>query len=300
MSRVFRKVLVATDFSDTSLVAVRQALDLASGGELAVCHVIRDGINMQPLFPQDSQVDVTALMEFETRVRDELARRLEEIVGDRNQTLTLFVERGEPYAEVVRRAEAWGADLVVTGAHGESGVPRIMLGRVAERVVRAAVSPVLVVREGTGRGVVLAATDLSDPSLPAVSAGAAEARRRGAHFVLVHVIDMRVDAYAAAAGGLLGAIGALPPASLMKEKREALLETLKSAIQRENVPGEPRVLEGEPAAAIVSLAEQLGAELVVVGTHGRTGLARIALGSVAERVVRTAHSSVLAVRLAQP
>jgi nucleotide-binding universal stress UspA family protein len=59
------------------------------------------------------------------------------------------------------------------------------------------------------------------------------------------------------------------------------------------------VLEGSAASAIVACAEELGAGLVVVGTHGRTGLARLTLGSVAERVIRGAGCSVLAVRLAR-
>jgi nucleotide-binding universal stress UspA family protein len=292
---MFRRALVATDFSEASLDAVREALEIVKDGELAICHVIPDGINMQPLFPQDAQVDVTALIDFESRVRDELARIIEEIVDERDKNVTLFVERGEPYAEVLRRAEAWGADLVVTGSHGKGSTP--LVGHVAERVVRYAQSPVLVVRRNDSKAVVLAATDLSDPSLPAVRAGAAEARRRGARFVLLHVIDIRLDVYAAAAGGLLGAVGAVPTATLLQEKNRALYETLKTAIEREQIDGEPMVLEGEPAACIVSTAAQLGAELVVVGTHGRTGLARIALGSVAEKVLRGAPSSVLAVRL---
>jgi nucleotide-binding universal stress UspA family protein len=61
--------------------------------------------------------------------------------------------------------------------------------------------------------------------------------------------------------------------------------------------GEARVLDGAPAATIVATAEELGAELIVVGTHGHTGLARLALGSVAESVLRNATCSVLAVRL---
>jgi len=297
---VYRRVLAATDFSEASFYAVREALELGAEGEVAVCHVIPDSINRMPLFPQDSQVDVTTLVEFETRVREELARRLEELVGDRDERVELFVDRGAAYAEVLRRAEAWGADLVVTGGHGASGLPRLSLGHVAERVVRYAHSPVLVARKTDRRGVVVAATDLSDPSLPAVAAGAAEARRRKARFVLLHVMDIRLDVYAAAGGGLLGAIGALPPPSLLKQKRDALLDTLKTALEREQIEGEPMVVEGEPANAILVTAETLGAELLVLGTHGHTGLRRIALGSVAEKVVRNAQSSVLAVRLAEP
>jgi nucleotide-binding universal stress UspA family protein len=63
------------------------------------------------------------------------------------------------------------------------------------------------------------------------------------------------------------------------------------------VVGAARVLDGSPASAIVACAENLRAELVVVGSRGRTGLARMVLGSVAEGVIRNASCSVLAVRL---
>lgn len=294
---MFHRVLATTDFSEASLDAVREAASLAQHGELAVCHVIPDAMGIQPLFAVDTQVDVQALLDFETRVREELARRIDETLGELSRPVTPFVTRGEPYAEILRQAEVWNADLIVTGGHGKSGLSRVLLGRIAERVVRHAPSPVLVVRKAERKGVVLAATDLSDPALPAVAAGAAEARRRGARFVLLHVIDVWPDVYAAAAGGLLGAIGALPPPTLIQAKRQVLLETLKTALDREQIAGEPLVLQGEPAKTIVVTAEELGAELIVVGTHGRTGIARLALGSVAERVVRTAPSSVLAVRL---
>ena len=67
-------------------------------------------------------------------------------------------------------------------------------------------------------------------------------------------------------------------------------------MKRVGATGEVKVLEGPVASSIVACAEELGAELIVVGTHGRTGLARLTLGSVAEHVIRNAGCSVLAVR----
>lgn len=64
-----------------------------------------------------------------------------------------------------------------------------------------------------------------------------------------------------------------------------------------NAVGDVRVIRGDAAAAVVGFAHETGAELLVVGTKGRSGLARLALGSVAERVVRNAPCPVLAVRL---
>ena len=84
---------------------------------------------------------------------------------------------------------------------------------------------------------------------------------------------------------------------IQDEVRAAAASRLKQALESAGGEGEARVLDGSPATAIVQTAEDLPAELVVVGTRGRTGLSRLALGSVAERVIRAAGCSVLVVRL---
>jgi nucleotide-binding universal stress UspA family protein len=95
---------------------------------------------------------------------------------------------------------------------------------------------------------------------------------------------------------MFGIVPAQPSLEQQHELHALLADTLKQAIERLGAIGEPRVLDGSPAAAIVECAQELKAELVVVGTHGRSGLARLALGSVAEKVIRTATCPVLAVR----
>ena len=98
------------------------------------------------------------------------------------------------------------------------------------------------------------------------------------------------------AAGLIGGLPAVPPPELLLEMRVTLRTTLEQVMARAGVKGEALILDGSPATELVSSAEELGAELIVVGTHGRTGLIRLALGSVAERVIRSAGCSVLAVR----
>jgi nucleotide-binding universal stress UspA family protein len=166
---------------------------------------------------------------------------------------------------------------------------------VAERVVRHAHCSVLVARPPRKTGLVLAATDLSDSSLPAITAGAAAAKRSGAQLLVVSVLDWNEGAMGAAAG-LIGGLPVLPPAELQQQVRDVLRSTLEQAMARAGAVGEARVLDGAPDAAIVACAAEVGAELIVVGTHGRTGLKRLALGSVAEHVIRDAECSVLAVR----
>jgi nucleotide-binding universal stress UspA family protein len=155
---------------------------------------------------------------------------------------------------------------------------------------------VLTVRPTRGNAAILAATDLSDPAVPAVQAAVEEARATGMRLTLMHHLYFGrsiVDAL-----GPLGPVPPQPSADALEATREAALEVLKGLLDRFGVEGDVRAtLHADPAAAITGVADELEADLIVVGARGRTGLARIALGSVAESVVRDARCSVLAVRL---
>lgn len=290
-------VLAAIDFGDSSLEGLRQARALAHavGGNLAVCHVLPGVPDVSALFPERRPENGAELTAEEQAARRALVARARDKLG--LELSEVFVERGPVYAEIVRRAEAWGASYIVLGSHGRTGLARAVLGSVAERVVRHAHCSVLVARPVQKPGVVLAATDLSDASMPAVTEGAAAAKRLGARLVVVSSIEW-ADAISISAGNLIGVTSPAPTVELKREVAAALQSTLEQSLARLGVQGEVRALEGSPATEIVRAAEELDAELVVVGTHGRTGLLRLALGSVAERVIRSAHASVLAVRVA--
>ena len=290
------KILCAYDFGDASVEALEQAKAEAksTGGTLGLCHVMPVLYEAEPFFSQfkqDAALDVTAA---EAETRRAINDKVRSVLGD--QPAEVFVEKGVPYAEILRRAETWGADLVVVGSHGRGGIARALLGSVAERVVRHAHGSVLVARPVRTSGVVLAATDLSEASLPVVEAAARAAERRNARLVVVTAVDWSYAALGSIAGAPFGATPVVPPPETQIEVRSAMHETMKRELERVGATGEAQVIEGSPASAVAEQAETLGAELVVVGTHGRTGFARLALGSVAERVVRAAPCSVLVVR----
>lgn len=281
-------------------IAARRAREggslLAARGEVGVCHVIPDQRPIRPLFPQQALSSVAAVSELAVQARAAVERRVR-ACPSAVDPVTYFIEEGEAYAEIVRRAESWKADLVVIGARRRAGLAAALLGGVADRVVRYASTPVLVARNLREHGHVVAATDLSDPSLPAIAAGYAESRLRGGGFTVLHVLPVREPT--AAPYGLALPI-AVPPAA-GAETESLVAAHIRRELNDELGIRDPdvaiRVLSGPPAATIASVAAARDAELVVVGTRGRTGLSRIVLGSVAEEVVRTAPCSVLAVRL---
>jgi nucleotide-binding universal stress UspA family protein len=97
-------------------------------------------------------------------------------------------------------------------------------------------------------------------------------------------------------GAPFGASWVVPPQELVDQMQKSAEEALASELSRFGVPGDVRAVVGNAATAIVEAARTLPAELVVVATRGRTGIARMVLGSTAERVIALAPCSVLAVR----
>jgi nucleotide-binding universal stress UspA family protein len=167
-----------------------------------------------------------------------------------------------------------------------------LLGSTAAALVRRARCAVLVARKPVGRGTVVAATDLSLASLPALRAAAEEARRRRAKLVALHALDLPPAELT-----LGNAVVPAPPDDPRSRpaQRRAAEQRLTSFLRQAEVEAEPVVAEGAAAASIVALAEQTGAELVASGTAGGRRLEHALLGSVAEAVVRRAPGSVLTV-----
>ncbi|HMA94255.1 MAG TPA: universal stress protein [Polyangiaceae bacterium] len=296
----YHRILVAVDLGDSAPHALREARAIASAcnAELAMIHVLPDFVSLSTLHPDGYAGSLPAMEQYAATARSKIREWTQRAESESN--LELKLERGAAATKIIEVAESWGAELIVVGSHGHdeqaSTLKGVLLGSVAKKVVHNAHCPVLVSRKGAIGQRVIAATDLSDPSLPAISAGAAEARRRGARLEVVHVVDPAAAVYAASAGGLLGLTIALPPPEIQAEVKLALLDTLQQAIHRLGAEGDAVVLYGDPAKAIVEHASQRGPALIVVGTHGRSGLRRIALGSVADEVTRAAPCSVLVVR----
>jgi nucleotide-binding universal stress UspA family protein len=290
------RILVAIDLSPSSAQALQEAQYIAKTTDktLGMVHVLPDFMGVATLGVNGYVGTLPDTDDLATRARERIRAWAQ--TAEQDAAVELFLEQGAFATRIVERAESWGAELIVVGSHGHSGLTGLVLGSVAKRVVHHAHCPVLVSRGAQGRALVVAATDLSDPSLPAIARGASEARWRSAELLAVHVVDVSMAVYAASAGGMFGLTVPLPPAELHTDVMEALAKTLTDAMAQCEAAGESKVLYGNPAEAIIQCARERGARLIVVGTHGRSGLARIALGSTADAVVTNAHCSVLVVR----
>ena len=139
---------------------------------------------------------------------------------------------------------------------------------------------------------ILVPTDFSPASMLAIEYAIEMARRYGASIRLLHVLDEFAFTGAAPEGYF-------EPAHLREERKEKAqrqLSALAPLCAAAQVPLTTGLLSGTPAPAIVQYAETTAPDLIVMGTHGRAGLAHLLIGSVAERVVRTAPCPVLTVR----
>jgi nucleotide-binding universal stress UspA family protein len=280
-------ILAAITLDPSDGEVLRQAAEYAKASRLVVCHVLPEIYGIRPLFPQLRESDRPVAEKVRRSVAAGMEQQVHRVLGDSQPRPELRVESGSPHAVVLQVAEEIGAGLIVVGAGSQGGAS---LGGVSERIVRHASVPVLIARPPRGR-LVLAATDFSDPALPAVELGRDEARRRGERFVVLHAVEVHF----LPADSPWGAPTVFMSQVIEAETQRA--QMMLAELAKRYGPDETVVTMGPPADAILEDAVRRPADLIVVGTHGRTGLTRITLGSVAEQVVRKADCSVLVVRL---
>jgi nucleotide-binding universal stress UspA family protein len=305
MSRITR-ILVPTDFSAPSDEALAYAKILAKqfDASLHLVHAFDDPFTTAAFAAEAYTVAPTALRESLWR---EVGQQLEERLpaGQRAEfDGTTQIATGTPAKTIVDCAASVGADLIVMGTHGRGGMAHLLLGSVAERVVRTALCPVLTVRNRPGPAVkqILVPTDFSETADAALDYAFLLAQRLGASVQLLHVLEdpfvtdgLTAEAYITEAPAVRSAMLSEAQTRLSHRAAPPRSESA-SGNSAEPVRVDTEVLFGHGARTIAEYAGHRGVDLIVMGTHGRTGVAHLLLGSVAERLVRTAPCPVLTVR----
>jgi nucleotide-binding universal stress UspA family protein len=285
-----QRIIVGHSLFPDGDVALRSAAVLAERAKAAlyILHVVEP----YPLYQKMRVPSLPAAAMLE-EVTLKMRAQLTDLAGSPSLS-HLRVETdarvGKPFLELLRTARRWGANLVVVGVSSR-GEGRF-LGSTGERVLRKATVPVLLVkREVTvGPKTVLIPIDFSPCSRKAAEEGVAVVRGFGGKVIFLHVMDFRYI-YPAAYGAEPIFIPPLTPAELEPDWQEFL-----HGLPLNGVNWEKQTREGRAAPTIADAALETGADLVAIGTHGRTGLAHVLLGSVAEAVLRLTPCSVLTVR----
>lgn len=284
---VFSRILLAYDESMGSQIALEYACALArAGATLTIAHAIDESKIIA-----STTVVGTLANAGSTIVQgaiDACAKRA--VVADR------VVLRDSAAANIVALQRARDFDLIVVGTHGRHGLPRAVLGSVAEDVLRSSDVPVLVVtgyarspRRDIPFSRALVALDETDPSRTAMSVAALLAQEMSMHLTLCNVIDSREFLKKAAAYGY----DERPFETSMHAASLKLLENFANASNMAAPIDDLVVAEGEPAVEIENVALQRNCDLIIIGSHARHGLERLFLGSVAEAVVRDSSLPVL-------
>lgn len=293
------RILYPTDFSASAAHALPHALRMARehGAELHLLHALVFH-EAEPGSAADrgnhlDDVYETISEEAAARLRD-TARGIE-APGLSIQGAQVRAISAAP--AILDYAERQSIDLIVMGTHGRRGLRRLLLGSVAEEVARLAPCPVLVVPEaaaqepGSAREIVVP-LDFSEHARLALPHAEDFARRLAGRIHLVHVVEE--VAYPDFYPPMLPASGS--PAEELRQESLRRLELRARDLREHGFDVEAHVRTGQPAPQITELASDVSADLIVIASHGLTGLRHVLLGSVAEQVLRRSHAPVLVIK----
>ena len=290
-------VVIATDLSpgsEPALVRGRAHAE-AIGAPWVVVHVVHDVSRHSPLLRFSSMNNDVALVANLTKKAAELvSEQVGRVLSAPADSDQVRIEVGDAADEVVRVAEDMHARIVVVGAKVREGT-EVLIGKVAERVVRYAHASVLVARPGHSTGKALVATDFTESSQPAVRFAGTLTKNLNVDVTLLHVMQIPKASPFTPVFSALGSPWVPPSKEAITELEELGTQMLSNQAKELGFKHIEQV-EGTPAEVITERAEALDVEMIVVGSHSRTGLRRFVLGSTAEAIVRLSNRSVLVVR----
>lgn len=278
------RILAITDLSPAGDVAIADANRRAqqTGAALGIVHAIPTIDAIRPLFPQNVAHDAVLASQLLPLAEATLRSRLETLgVGEGYK---MFVEQGTMADVVFGVIQRWQPTLLVVGSPADGAIGTAGL-------VRHATSPVVVARTSPTTRRVVVGTDFSDPAFPALQAAVDAAALMGGELVAVHAVEVNPIS-------IYGMSLPMLTSSTFSGLHDAAQHRLDEALTKLGVQAKTQIYVGPPAPALTQAAQTFEAELLVIGTHGRTGLTRFLLGSVAEAVLQHAPCSVLVARLA--
>lgn len=297
----FSKILLPTDFSDFSNRAMEQALAWAAhfGAELHMLHVVTVH-NYDPFNPDLGFPEMNIAGSLQEAAERQMAR-IATLSRPEGPEVTREIRTGfSPWNEIVQAATDQEADLIIMATHGRRGLEKLFLGSTAEKVLEHTPCPVLLLRPGRQEAIVppgeiasiVLPTDFSEAAGDAAPLAFELARDFRARLLLFHCVEQDVPPPYYAAG--ITSIFELNDEILTVVRRhlaELIPDSLAEELNHDFV-----IREGRSAGELVRFADESAADLIVMATHGYSGLEQVLLGSTTDRVVRNSPCPVLVVR----
>jgi nucleotide-binding universal stress UspA family protein len=301
-----QRILCPTDFSDFSRRALDHAVAIARWYEstITLLHVCTS--DPVVAYVPGSEVLPSAMLTPEDReaLLASMKRFAEDEAGA-SVPVEFEIAEGHTAAEIVAKANAMPADLLVLGTHGRSGFERLVLGSVAEKVLRKAGCPVLTVPRGMADVLpvspvifkrILCAVDFSDCSMHALRYAMSLAQEADAHLTVIHVLELPPDVPREVHENIVGPRNLREYVALAEEDRRARLKDAIPENVRAYCAVDTVLATGKPYREILRVASDEMSDLIVVGIHGRGAADLLFFGSTAQHVVRQASCPVLTLR----
>ena len=293
-----RRILCPIDFSDDSRHAVAHATAVAQwyGAAITLLHVSHPEAFTNPPLLFDELPRGAAMVESALRAAEEEMPKWSQTVAAAGVAVETLVERGYPVRQILSRAAALPADLVVVGTHGRSGFERLILGSVTEKVLRNAPCPVMAVPPpAVSAGKLpytrlLCPVDFSDSSEAALQFACSLAEEADARLTIVHVFD-----WESGDDPILARFDTAEFFEVVEQQSRERLERLVPTEARVWCKPETVTARGKPYREILALADAKEADLIVLGVRGRNPIDLALFGSTANQVVRRARCPVLTV-----
>jgi nucleotide-binding universal stress UspA family protein len=298
MRMQFKRIVCATDFSDFSNRTVNYGIKLAKefGSKIYVCHVI--DLSSVAIYGE-FQLDPVGL---QNRVMKDASEQLEELIGKQHKEWEPLITVGHAADEISRIVEEKDIDLVVAATRGRSGLKRLILGSVTERLMRTLTCPLLVVHSPGKEFIspddqelkienILVGCDFSPDAGLAFEYGLSLAQEFQSELHLAHVIEASIYQE-------LHKTETPIEEELQQEIHNRLLQKLQDMVPEEArnwCTPQTSLLDGHPYEELVKYAEQHNIGIIVLGTRGHGLVKSLFVGSTTDRVVRRAPCPVLSV-----
>ncbi|HMK61898.1 MAG TPA: universal stress protein [Dissulfurispiraceae bacterium] len=280
----YRKILVAIDGSDAGFHALEEAFKLAIDEK---CWITVTSVAP----PYQGDLSTTAVGNIQKALKEPAERALamaEQMAKKERMLIKTVCEDGEPFERIIDLADAENCDIIVMGRTGKSNLERALVGSVTARVIGYTYKDVLVVPKGTSAGwkSIVVASDGSKYSTAAGARAIDFASSYNGELNVISVVDVPPEFY-----------GESPETvDRMIEKARGYAEGIKAQALASGVKADAVVMEGDAALSLIKLAADRKADVICMGSHGRTGLRRLLMGSVAAKVIGLASCPVLIVK----